>query len=75
MMKLKLSLRDIVDATGESLPVIHAAAKAGDLETFLVGRRRFALPDDVQAWVNFLKAQSDAGHPVAYRANLSKEAA
>lgn len=65
---LKLSLRAISDATGESMPVIFDAIKAGHLDTFLVGRRRFARPDAVRAWVDFLESESKAGRPVMYRA-------
>jgi hypothetical protein len=65
---LKLSLQQIVEATGESLPVIHDAINVGDLDTFLVGRRRFAKPAAVKQWVDFLEAKSKAGKPVAYRA-------
>lgn len=68
MQPFKLGLAQIAETTGESLPVIHDAIKAGDLETFLVGRRRFAKPEAVQAWVDFLEAQSRAGRPVCYRA-------
>ena len=66
--KLKMSLMDIVEATGEALPLIRAAINAGDLKTFLVGRRRFARPADVEAWVDFLQRESDAGHPLKYQA-------
>lgn len=64
---LKLSLQQIVEMTGESLPVIHDAIRCGDLNTFLVGRRRFARPTAVHKWVDFLEARSNAGHPVCYR--------
>ena len=65
---LKVGLRDIAALTGESLPVIHDAINAGHLGTFLVGRRRFARLEAVEAWVNYLEAQSRAGKPVCYRA-------
>jgi hypothetical protein len=65
---LKWSLRQISEATGESLPLIHDAINEGHLKTFLVGRRRFARPADVRAWIDFLQAESDAGRPVSYRA-------
>lgn len=68
MMKLKLSMADIAEMTGEAPPLIYAAIGRGDLRTFLVGRRRFAKPADVQAWVDYLQAKSDAGHPVCYQA-------
>lgn len=68
MNKLKLSLKEIADITGESLPLIHDAINAGHLKTFIVGRRRFAKPDAVQKWVDYLEKQSDAGQPVKYRA-------
>ena len=67
MEKLKLSLAEVSACTGESLPVIHDAIKAGHLRTFLVGRRRFARPDAIRAWVDHLEAESNAGRPVAYR--------
>lgn len=66
--KLKLSLRDIVDLTGESLPLIHDAINAGHLDTFLVGRRRFARPVAVFAWIDLLESRSKAGKPISYRA-------
>jgi hypothetical protein len=64
----KLSLRAIAELTGESLPLIHDAINAGHLDTFLVGRRRFARPTAVAAWVDFLESRSKAGRPVIYRA-------
>jgi len=74
-MKLKMSIAEVADATCECKQVVYAAIRAGDLKTFLVGRRRFARPADVQAWVNFLQAESDAGRPVSYHARQRKEAA
>lgn len=68
MQKLKLSLQEIAAATGESLPLIHDAINAGHLRTFVVGRRRFARPADVEKWITYLQKQSDAGKPVKYRA-------
>lgn len=70
---LKLGLQQIAEATGESLHVIHNAINAGHLRTFLVGRRRFAKPEDVRAWVDFLQAQSDAGSPVSYRSRALEQ--
>ena len=74
MEKLKLSLTEIAAATGESLPVIHDAVSAGDLKTFLVGRRRFARPEAVRKWIDFLERRSNVGRPVAYRARVRQEA-
>ncbi len=74
MQKLKMSMADIAETTGEAMPFIYAAINAGDLKTFF-GRRRFARAADVQAWVDFLQAQSDAGHPIAYQARERMEAA
>lgn len=70
---LKLTLQQIAQATGESLPTIHAAIKAGDLQTFLVGRRRFAKPAAVQRWVDHLEAESNAGRPISYRPRSSEK--
>ncbi len=75
MERLKLSLANIVECTGESLPVVHDAIRAGHLNTFLVGRRRFARPDAVRSWIDFLEAQSNAGKPVVYRARSGERAA
>jgi hypothetical protein len=68
MEALKVSLNEVVRATGESMAVVYDAIRAGHLETFLVGRRRFARPEKVRAWVDYLEAQSNAGRPVSYRA-------
>lgn len=68
LQPFKLGLAQIAETTGESLPLIHDAIRAGHLVTFLVGRRRFAKPESVQAWVDYLQAQSNAGRPVSYRA-------
>lgn len=72
---LKLSLQQVVETTGESLPTIYAAINAGHLPTLLVGRRRFARPEAVRAWVDYLEAQSDAGKPVCYRARATERKA
>lgn len=70
---LKLSLQSIAEVTGESHPTIYKAIEQGHLETFLVGRRRFARPDAVRKWVDFLQAESDKGRPVVYRSRASEE--
>jgi hypothetical protein len=75
MEALKISLAQIVASTGESLPVVHDAIRVGHLRTFLVGRRRFARPEAVRAWVDYLEAQSNAGKPVTYRARSSENVA
>jgi len=69
---LKVSLQAVATATGESMAVIYDAINAGHLQTFLVGRRRFARPAAVRAWVDYLEAQSDAGKPVVYRARSAE---
>lgn len=77
METLKLSMQAVADATGESMPSIYCAINAGHLDTFLVGRRRFARPDAVRKWIDFLEAKSQEGMPVVYRprANERKAAA
>lgn len=64
---MKISLQRVSELTGESTSVIYDAINAGHLRTFLVGRRRFARPEAIRAWVDFLEAQSDSGRPVCYR--------
>ncbi len=68
MEKLKLSMSDIAASTGECHALIYNAINAGHLKTFVVGRRRFAKPGAVRAWVDFLESESAAGRPVVYRA-------
>jgi hypothetical protein len=74
MEKLKLGLKEITEASGESLNVVYNAINCGHLQTFVVGRRRFARPDAVRKWVDFLQAESDAGRPVKYRPRSSERA-
>ena len=73
MERLKIGVDEIAEVTGESRPVIYDAIAVGDLETFLVGRRRFARPEAVRKWVDFLQHESDAGRPVRYRARSRAE--
>ncbi len=68
MEQLKVSIEGIIAATGESRAIVYDAINAGHLKTFLVGRRRFAKPQAVHAWVDFLEAESAAGRPIVYRA-------
>lgn len=75
MEPLKLSLQEIAETTRESVNVVYDAIAAGHLETFLVGRRRFARPAAVRKWVDFLEAQSNAGKPVVYRARGAERGA
>lgn len=62
-----LSLKETEAVSKLKAPSIHAAINAGHLRTFCVGRRRYARESDVQAWLDFLQRQSDAGQPVYYR--------
>lgn len=64
---LKLSVPQIAEVTGESVPMVYSAIKTGELKTFLVGRRRFARMEAVRAWIDYLEAESNAGRPVSYR--------
>lgn len=75
MEPLKVSLEEIARATGESRALIYDAIRAGHLETFLVGRRRFARPAAVRKWVDYLEAQSKDGKPVVYRAREAQREA
>jgi hypothetical protein len=67
MEKLKLAVDDIVAVTSESRSIIYDAIARGQLKTFLVGRRRFARPEAVREWVDWLEHESEAGRPVVYR--------
>lgn len=75
MDPLKIPLAEIPRIAGESLAVVYDAINAGHLPTFLVGRRRFARPEAIRAWVDFLEAQSERGTPVTYRARGRERAA
>ncbi len=74
MDQLKIPLAEIPRVAGESLAVVYDAINAGHLETFLVGRRRFARPEAIRAWIDYLEAQSNAGRPVKYRARSRERA-
>ena len=75
MDRLKIPVAEISRVAGESLAVVYDAIHAGHLETFLVGRRRFARPEAIRAWIDYLEAQSNAGRPVTYRARSGQRAA
>ena len=75
MDQLKIPLAEIPAVTQESLAVVYDAINAGHLKTFLVGRRRFARPAAIRAWVDYLEAQSNAGNPVTYRARSGERGA
>ena len=64
----------IAEAADTSLPVVDAAIADGDLETFLVGRKRKATEAAVRKWVKYLKAESDAGRPLNYRSDAALKA-
>lgn len=72
---LQVPLHRFPEITGKSPPTIHAAINAGHLRTYLIGRRRYATMDDLRAWIEFLRAESDAGRPVVYRPRSSERAA
>jgi hypothetical protein len=72
MNQLKVPLAEIPAIARESLAVVYDAIHAGHLDTFLVGRRRFARPEAICAWVDYLEAQSNAGSPVTYRARSAE---
>lgn len=72
---LVLTLREIASATRRDLSTIHAAINAGHLVTYTVGRRRYASPAAVQAWLDFLVKESEAGRPVKYRPRTAEKAA
>ena len=74
MEPLKVPVAEVPGVTGESMSVVYDAIKRGHLETFLVGRRRFARPAAIRKWVDFLEAESNAGRPVSYRARKRPEA-
>ena len=74
MEQLKVSIDEIAAASRESRAIVYDAINAGHLETFLVGRRRFARPAAVRKWVDFLQSESDAGRPVKYRARSGERA-
>lgn len=68
MDKQAIPVGEIPQITGQSRSVVYDAINAGHLDTFLVGRHRFARPPAICKWVDMLQAASDAGKPVSYRA-------
>lgn len=71
--KLFYSRLELPATTGQSLSNVDRAIACGDLETKVIGRKRFATPAAVQKWVAFLAAESDAGRPVKYMARDPNE--
>ena len=71
----KLGIDEICRTTGESRSVVYSAIREGHLTTFVVGRRRFARPSAVTAWIDFLEARSQAGKPVKYGARSAEATA
>lgn len=66
--KLMLSRLELPEITGQSLSNVDRAIACGDLETLVIGRKRFATPKAAEKWVAFLAAESEAGRPVKYMA-------
>ena len=75
MEKLALRIEDISETTGQPVRQVFDAIRVGHLETFVVGRRRFARPEAVRRWVEFLEGESRAGRPVKYLVLRGKVAA
>ncbi len=75
MDKLILGRQEIASAADTSLSIVDDAIAAGHLDTFLLGRKRKATVAAVQKWIDYLKAESDAGRPVCYRARANRQAA
>ena len=68
MNKLMVSRLEVPDITGQSQSNVDRAVACGDLETVLVGRKRFTTPAAMQKWLDFLTSESHAGRPVRYMA-------
>ena len=66
--KLMYGRLELPAITGQSLSNIDRAIACGDLDTAIVGRKRFATPKSVDKWLAFLVAASAAGRPVRYMA-------
>lgn len=62
-----LTIDEIASITKQGRPSIYRAIDLGHLKTYLVGRRRFARESAVQAWIDKMEKQSDAGAPIIYR--------
>lgn len=66
--KLLIPRRELPDMTAQSLSNVDRAIACGDLETVVIGRKRFATLKAVEKWLAFLAAASDAGQPIRYMA-------
>lgn len=66
--KLMFSRLELPAITGQSLSNVDRAIACGDLETVVIGRKRFATPTAAQKWLTFLASESNAGRPVRYMA-------
>ena len=73
MNKLMISRLEVPEITGQSQSNVDRAVACGDLETVVVGRKRFTTPAATQKWLDFLISESNAGRPVRYMARDPNE--
>jgi hypothetical protein len=71
--KLQHSRLELPAITGQSLSNIDRAIACGDLETTVIGRKRWATPKAVERWLAFLAAECAAGRVVKYMARDPNE--
>ena len=69
MNKLMIPRLEVPEITGQSQSNVDRAVACGDLDTTMVGRKRFTTPAAIQKWLDFLASESSAGHPVCYMAS------
>lgn len=62
-----LAIREVANISKQGIPSIYRAIELGHLQTFLIGRRRYARESAVRKWLDYLEKQSNAGTPVTYR--------
>lgn len=73
MNKLMYGRLEIPEITGQSLSNVDRAIACGDLDTVVIGRKRFTTPTATQKWLDFLASESNAGRPVRYMARDPSE--
>jgi hypothetical protein len=73
MESLVLTFDETCAALNSNRSFVNGAVKHGDLESFVIGKRRFFKREKVEKFVDFLEERSKAGNPVSYGARDGRE--
>ena len=57
---LLITIEEIIEASRSSRATVYSEIKKGRLKTVTIGRRRYATPETVKAWIDRLSAESQS---------------